>query len=795
MAADEEEKQLRIAALRNAEEILLARNRAERELRDAKEALEKKNRELQEQREWFQVTLSSIGDAVITTDAKAAVTFLNPIAEAMTGWTSAEAAGHALSTVINVINEFTRMPVEHPVERVLREGRIAGLANHTSLLDRHGGVTAIEDSAAPIRDARGNLIGAVMVFHDVSERRLAEAALLESELRFRTVFNQAAVGIVVTDLTGRFLQANQKFADILGYAIDELQACTFPELTHPLDRAYVKDRVRQLLREAASDVVLEARCVRKDGTTIWSLNTITVEKAPGGRPERFIAIVEDITNRKQAEEAQARLVAVITSSDDSIISMTLDGIVTSWNRGAERMYGYTAEEAIGKTTAALVPADRPIEEPDLLERIRRGERVEHFETLRRAKDGTILDVSIAVSPIEDVRGRIIGASKITRDITQSKRAEADLREVDRRKDEFLATLAHELRNPLAPIRQAALISRAPGATEAQKQWSHDVISRQVHHMSLLLDDLLDISRITRGTLELRLETTELTNVIEAAVETARPSIDAKRHAFAVLQPDKPVRIVADPLRLAQVLSNLLTNAAKYTDPEGRIELRVDCVGRNVILTVKDSGIGIPAVSVDDVFAMFSQVKSTQDRTEGGLGIGLALAKGLVELHGGRIEARSEGLGCGSEFIVTMPVKEDAAETKPVPDGAIPKPPVSRRVLIADDNRDAAESLGMLLEIEGHEVHVVHDGRAAVAALPEFDPEVAVLDIGMPELNGYEVARAARQCARGDAIVLIALTGWGQDRDKERAMSVGFDHHFTKPVEPDRIIEILRSLAT
>jgi two-component system, chemotaxis family, CheB/CheR fusion protein len=764
-------------------------------VRGAKRALEEKDRELRDLRELFRVTLSSIGDAVITSDVTGKVTFLNPTAESMTGWTAKQAIGQSLATVFNTVNELTGEPNPYLLDKGVLEGRTVSLAVQTSLVARHGGATWIEHSAVPIRDPAGGITGVVTVFHDVTARRQAQIRLTESELRFRTIFNQAAVGIAVTDLTGRFLEANQKFADIFGYSLKELQNRTFLDMTHPLDLEQAKSVLHKLVSQEIPDTVLEKRCVCKDGAVIWSLNTITLVRDPGGQPLHLIGIVEDITARKMAEEAQARLVAVITSSDDSIISMTPEGVIASWNRGAELMYGYTASEMIGKTTAPLIPPDRLAEEPAILERIRRGERIEHFETVRLRKDGTSLDVSIAVSPIEDSRGRVIGASKITRDITQSKQTEAVLRETDRRKDEFLATLAHELRNPLAPIRQAALISKAPGATEAQKRWSHDVISRQVHNMSLLLDDLLDISRITRGTLELRLEATDINDVIEAAVETARPNIDAKRHVFSVSKSDEPVQLVADPLRLAQVLSNLLTNAAKYTDPEGQIQLRVESTAQDVTLVVTDSGIGLAASAVEHVFDMFSQIKSPHDRSEGGLGIGLALAKGLVDLHGGRIEARSAGLDRGSEFIVCLPRRQLRVEQRPTPILAEAGATLSRRILIADDNRDAAESLSLLLQIEGHQVRVVHDGLHAVAALAEFQPEVALLDIGMPGLDGYGVARMARRGSLGRAVTLIALTGWGQDRDKAQALAAGFNHHFTKPVEPEKIVNILRLLSS
>ena len=327
LSVEEEDRQLRIAALRNAEEILIARNRVEQELRDAKEALENKIQELEEQREWFQVTLASIGDAVITTDAACMVTFLNPIAEAMTGWTSSEAAGAPLASVLTIVNELTQQPVEHPVTRVLGEGRIGGLANHTSLVRRDGTVTAIEDSAAPIRDRSGRVAGTVMVFRDVTAQRKVEAALNASEVRFRTIFNQAAVGIAVTDLTGRFVQVNAKFAEVFGYSIEELQQRTFLDLTHSLDLADAQESLHRLVRQECSDLVLESRSLRRDGTIIWSLSTITLVKDSAGQPQHLLGVVEDISERKLAEEAQARLVAVITSSDDSIISMTLDGAI------------------------------------------------------------------------------------------------------------------------------------------------------------------------------------------------------------------------------------------------------------------------------------------------------------------------------------------------------------------------------------------------------------------------------------------------------------------------------------
>ncbi len=327
---------------------------------------------------------------------------------------------------------------------------------------------------------------------------------------------------------------------------------------------------------------------------------------------------------------------------------------STWNQGAERMYGYAADEMIGSTTIMLIPLDRFGEGTALCERIRKGERIEHFETIRERKDGTVFNASIAMSPIVDMRGKVVGASEITRDITHSKRAETALEETSRHKDELLSMLTHELSSPPAQMRQAAIISKRDGATEAQKRWSDDVINRQVRRISSLFDDLLDVSRIVRGTLKLRPEVTRLANVVQAAADAAHSVIEAKRHALTIVTNDQHAQILADPLRLGQILSALLTNAAKYTDPEGQIQLRVECAPQSILIAVKDSGIGLSADATNSIFEIFSRVKSTEDKSEGGVGIGLALAKGLVELHGGRITARSAGLGRGSEFTVHLP---------------------------------------------------------------------------------------------------------------------------------------------
>jgi signal transduction histidine kinase/ActR/RegA family two-component response regulator len=369
---------------------------------------------------------------------------------------------------------------------------------------------------------------------------------------------------------------------------------------------------------------------------------------------------------------------------------------------------------------------------------------------------------------------------------------AALREADRKKDEFLATLAHELRNPLAPVIHAVKLMESPAADEPQRQWGREVIARQVQRMGLLLDDLLDVSRITRGRLELRKDYVDLQSLVNSAVETARPLIDAKNHTLTVDLPADPVVLEVDPLRLSQALSNLLTNAAKYTDAQGEIKLAAWQDAEGLAIRVTDDGIGIEPSVIKGLFEMFSQIDSAIDRAEGGLGIGLALVKGLVALHGGSVQATSPGLGRGSEFTIRLPrplvvERRAVGSSKPVPAAqAGPR----GKVIVADDNRDAADSLKLLLELSGYDTFVAYNGQQALDFGARERPSAFILDVGMPDMTGYEVARRIRQQAWGRSALLVAVTGWGQDDDKERAKAAGFDHHFTKPVNPEAVEQVL-----
>ena len=374
--------------------------------------------------------------------------------------------------------------------------------------------------------------------------------------------------------------------------------------------------------------------------------------------------------------------------------------------------------------------------------------------------------------------------------------EAQLQDANRRKDEFLATLAHELRNPLAPVRNAVHVLRLKGETP-DVQWAASLIDRQVQAMSRLIDDLMDVSRINQGKIELRLQRVELADVLRDAIETAQPLIDECRHVLALNLPAGSLPIRADHDRLAQVFMNLLNNAAKYMDPGGTIHVDVRKLGDQVELSVKDSGIGIAAERLGGVFEMFSQVEAALSRSRGGLGIGLALTRQLVEMQGGSVEPRSAGLGHGSEFIVRLPLLQEGQPEVQAGPGLVEPAARSQaaqlRILVADDNKDAAETLGMLLEVMGHSVRNVHDGEAAVREAAAFAPQVVLLDIGMPKVNGYEAARQIRAGPGGAAMTLVAITGWGQPDDLRKSREAGFDRHLVKPVDPDVLAELLAAV--
>ena len=729
--------------------------------------------------ERLRTTLQSIGDGVIVTDAAARIVSLNAVAERLTGWSSDDAAGRALDEIFRIVHEDTRQPVDNPARRALREGVIVGLANHTILIARDGTEWPIDDSAAPVRRADGGVAGSVLVFRDVSERRRTEQSLRSSEEELSDFFENASVGLHWIDADGRILRANKSELATLGYAADEY-------IGHPVtefhaDRPVVDEMLDRLARgETLRNYPARLRC--RDG----SIRHVLISSNARWERGRFAhsrCVVLDVTERRQADEIRGLLAAVVESTEDAVITKSLEGDILSWNAGARAMLGYSAEEVVGRSVNLIIPESRREEELAILERVREAKRVEPFETQRVARGGRVIDVSLTVSPIRDEDGGIIGASSIARDIGQRKALEQSLRDSDRRKDEFLAVLAHELRNPLAPIRSGVAALRLTLPDDDTLRHVGGIIERQVRQMSRLLDDLLDVSRITHNKLELRMEPLMLQAVIDSALETSRPLVESAGQTVSVSAPPAPVPILADPMRIAQVFANLISNASKYSHTGAAIRIGVTPHARDVAISVSDDGIGIASEALPTIFDVFSQASQARTRAQGGVGIGLSLVKGLVELHGGRVSASSPGLDQGSTFEVRLPLARAAAGAPPVTDDPHATAPLRRRVLIADDNRDGADSLTMVARAFGCEVRTAYGGADAVHEATAFRPHIVFLDLGMPEMDGLEAARRIRALPHGGDLLIVALTGWGQERDRQLTSEAGFDAHVVKPADP------------
>jgi PAS domain S-box-containing protein len=619
------------------------------------------------------VTLSSIGDGVVATDNFGKITFMNPTAEALTGWSGAEALGMPLDSVMTLLNEKTRERADNPVGLVLSEGHIVGLANHTVLVGKDGREHPIDDSAAPIHDEHGNVFGVVMVFHDVSERRRQQEELL-------------------------------------------------------------------------------------------------------------------------------RLAAIVESTDDAVITKTLGGIITTWNEAAERIFGYTAEEAIGRSITLLFPPERIGEEAEFMRRLAAGERIDHFQTERIRKDGARLHMSVTQSALKNEAGEIFGISKIARDITEQvalmrreQAARRDAEEANRVKDEFLATLSHELRTPLNAIFGWVRMLRMGALDPEAANRALEVIERNCKAQTDLISDLLDVSRIVTGRLTVEPRPIDFRTPVQAAVDAVRPSALAKGIDLSLQYAPEALVIPGDSDRLQQVFWNLLNNAVKFTGRGGRISVTVERAPSGVQGTVTDNGVGIAPEVLPHIFERFRQGDSSLGRPYSGLGIGLALVRHLVDLHGGTVDVRSAGEGKGASFIVRLPLMAIAAR----PGAADIFSGISRpfprlddlRILVVEDESEARDLVTEVLERCGATVTTADSAPSALLLLREDRPHVLISDIGMPELDGYEFIRRVRQMESmsGDSTPAIALTAYAGTEDRKRALEAGFHLHLAKPVDPLELV--------
>ena len=701
------------------------------------------------------------------------------------------------------------------VARDLRYPRFAELAVQCGI--RAGWST-------PVLSAQGRVLGSLAVYYRVPrepgardrqmmafitrtvalaiEQKQGAEALRISEQRYRTLVDQVQdYAIFSVDLRGRATSWNQGVKRILGFDEAEFLGNDIGDAIFMPEDVAAGVADAELETAAEKGVASNTRWMRRrGGERFFAEGVTTVRKDEQGKVIGFGKVMRDITERKQAEEATAHLAAIVTSSEDAMISKNLDGVITSWNYGAQRLFGYTAEEAVGRPVTMLVPPDRLAEEPKILERLRRGERVEHFETVRVAKDGSRLDISLTISPLKDATGRTVGASKVARDITERKRAEESLarshaelraseerlREADRRKDEFLAMLGHELRNPLGAIGSAVRLLTEAAKHDAAATRAHAVIDRQVRHLTRLVDDLLDVGRVTAGKVVLIRRPLDLSQAAVGVVNAWRASGRLDRHQISTQT--APVWVEADEMRLEQIITNLLGNALKYTPVDGSVTVHVGNDGRDAVFQIDDTGVGMAPELVGRVFDLFTQGPQSPDRGDSGLGIGLTLVRHLVELHGGTVTAGSAGLGRGSVFTVRLPRVEQPSKRAVA--ASEPQKVASRRILLIEDNDDAREMLQFMLEREGHVVLTAADGQNGIALAASTAPDIALVDIGLPGLDGYEVARRIRAAAGAARLTLVALTGYGAGDDRARAEEAGFDVYLVKPVDPERLALVI-----
>jgi PAS domain S-box-containing protein len=767
------------------------------------EAMRRAQDRARERGELLQVTLASIGDAMITTDNAGRVTYLNAVAESLTGWKEADAKGQPLDAVFRAVDETTRAPIESPATRALREGTVVGLANHTVLLARDGAERPVDDSAAPIKDEHGRVSGCVLVFHDVSERRRLEKAVAARFLEARllaAIVESSDDAIVRKSLDSVIQSWNAGAERIFGYPAEEAVGRHI-SLIIPPDRIREEDHIIATLKAGRRVEPFETERVRKDGQRIRVSVTISPIKDEAGNVVAASKIARDVTKQRQAESEREMFATLIESSTDFIGIADMNAVPIFVNRAGLRLVGLDDMDAARRVHVKdfFFPEDQARMLDEFFPSVAEKGHGEIDVRFRNFKTGAARWMAYKVLKLTDGKGQALGFATVSQDITERRRLEdglrqlaANLSEEGRRKNEFLATLAHELRNPLAALSNMLELLRRRGGEQPAPPQSVDAMGRQLSQLVRLVDDLLDLSRITHNRLELRKADVELSAVINQAVEASRPLLESMRHELHVIPAGEPIHLDADAARLAQVFANLLNNSAKYTSPGGKIEVKTERRGGEAVVTVKDNGAGIPPDRLDSIFEMFNQIQGSLERSQGGLGIGLTLVRRLVQMHGGSVQADSAGEGKGSEFVVRLPILEarPAAGPRPAPARA---PATTRRILVVDDNRDAAESLAMLLNITGHKTFTAHDGAEALEAAAEHRPEVVLLDIGLPSLNGYEVCRRIREEPWGKAVTLIALTGWGQEEDRRRSHEAGFDGHLVKPVNYQALMALLDSL--
>jgi len=893
---------------------------------------------LRESESRYRSVIDALPAAVYTTDATGRITMFNQAAVDLSGRVPEVGSDSWCVTWKLYHPDGTPMPhAECPMAMTLQRGEaIRGMEAIAERPD--GSRVSFIPYPTPLRDSSGNLIGAINMLVDITDRKRAEAQLRDREQRLSAFFSTAALGVAVLTPEMRFEQVNDTFCRIVGYSRDELTKMDSAALTHPEDLSQMRQKLETLMSGRIPRFEIEKRYLRKDGTHIWVQNSVSVTRDSAGNPLKLVALCQDITARKKTEtalkqseaelteffenaseaihwvgpdgtilrankaelgmlgysaeeyvghniadfhadkdhirdildrlnageslraypaqliardgsirdviinssayfengdfihtrcftrdvtddrrteKALRQLASIVETTDDAVISKDLNGIITSWNPAAQKLYGYTAEEAIGQPVTILIPAERPDEEPAILARLRRGERIDHYETIRVAKDGRRLDVSLTVSPIRDASGKVIGASKIARDITQQKKAQNEIARLlgaerlarqeaevaSRTKDEFLATLSHELRTPLTAMLGWLTILRSHRLDEKTTKHAIETIERNAKAQAQLIEDLVDISRIVGGKLSLEVGPIEMYPVLDAAIEVVKPAADAKQISIQVNYDATVGPVYGDSGRLQQIIWNLLSNAVKFTPNGGSVSVDYRRQGGFAEVVVRDTGIGIAADFLPHVFERFRQAESAATRSHRGMGLGLAIVRHLVELQGGTVSVDSAGENKGSTFTVNLPL---AAVPRVLPsravthegNGDLAKALNGLRILLVEDEADARELIAILLQGSGATVEAVDSASDALQRLPLFIPDVLVSDIGLPRESGYDLIRQIRSMASDiNKIPAIALTAFATENDRKMSLSAGFQAHLAKPVEPADLLTTIKTLTS
>ena len=752
-----------------------------------------------------QLTLSAIvsssDEAIIGKDLSGVITSWNHSAELIFGYTAEEAIGQSIHLIV-------------PSDRIQQEDEVLERVRVGESVDHYQTIRKTKDSrlleialtVSPIRAADGMVIGASHIARDVTLSNRVE----RDAHHFAAIVASSDDAIISKTLDGTVVTWNAAAERLFGYTASEIVGRSI-RIIVPRDRQAEEDHVLAAVGRGETIDHFETVRQRKDGAFVPISLTVSPIRNASGDIVGASKIARDLSRTERIQADARRLAAIVDSSDDAIVGKDLNSIVTSWNAAAERIFGYSSEEMIGRSVRLVIPEDRQDEEDDVLRRIRLGQRLDHFETVRRRKDGTLFPVSLTISPVYNDHGVVIGASKIARDVTERARADQERRRLlemaraaNRLKDEFLATLSHELRTPLNAIAGYARMMQT-GLLRGDKQGrAIDTIVRNASSLTQMIEDVLDVSRIVSGKVRLDVRAVEMSHLVREAVETAQPAAHAKGIGIEVIVDPRGTLVLGDPDRLRQVLWNLFSNAVKFSDPGGRVQLRLERVNGHVELTVSDNGIGIASEFLPHLFERFSQADAGTGRLHGGLGLGLAISRHLIELQGGRIFAHSDGPGKGSTFRIELPVRSAHAtlmeESRECPStiGRTGMPPIpdlnGTHILVVDDDQDALALSREILEATGAAVTTADSGPEALEKLRRARVDVLIADLAMPRMDGFELIARVRSSEdvglRG--IPAAALTAFARSEDRVRALQSGFELHLSKPIDP---VELMAAAAT